>query len=76
MARTTLAIDDQILRQLKARALAEGKTVQAVTNELLRTALTAKRREPFRLVLSGWDGVERAGVTITDRNALYDLLDG
>lgn len=44
-------------------------------DELLGRALSAGPREPYRLILSGWDGAERAGGAITDRNELGDLLD-
>ncbi len=36
MKRTTLTINDQLLRELKKKASEEGRTLQAVTNELLR----------------------------------------
>lgn len=39
MARITLSIDDQILRELKSKAAEEGRTLQSVTNDLLRQSL-------------------------------------
>jgi plasmid stability protein len=39
MARTTLTIDDQLLRELKRKAAEQGRTLQAVTNDLLRSSL-------------------------------------
>ena len=38
MARTTLDIDDGLLRELKKKAAAEGRTLQAVVNEYLKRA--------------------------------------
>jgi plasmid stability protein len=77
MARTTLRLDDAILRELKKRAAAEGRTVQAVANDLLRRALAAPdRRAPYKLRLKGWDAREQPGVDLLDRDKLFDLMDG
>lgn len=78
MARTTLAIDDAILREIKKRAAAEGRTAQAVTNDLLRQALGArgKARKRFTLKLRGWRATEQPGVDILDRDKLFDLMNG
>jgi len=48
-------LDDGILRELKKRAAAEGRSVQAVANDLLRPALggRGKAREQFVLKLQG-----------------------
>jgi len=51
MARTTLVLDDNLLRQLKKKASDEGRTFQAVANELLRRALTEPSRR-LRSLLS------------------------
>jgi plasmid stability protein len=71
-------LDDGILRELKKRAAAEGRTVQAVANDLLRQALTARRRpgERFVLTLQGWQATEQPGVDILDRDKLFDLMNG
>ncbi|MGH7311800.1 MAG: hypothetical protein ACREJV_01410 [Candidatus Rokuibacteriota bacterium] len=73
-----MMIDDHILRELKKRAAAEGRTVQAVTNDLLRQALGArgKARERFTLKLQGWQATEQPGVDILDRDKLFDLMNG
>jgi plasmid stability protein len=78
MARTTLMLDDGILRELKRRAAAEGRTVQSVANDLLRQALAGRGRprERFVLRLEGWQGTEQPGVDILDRDKLFDLMDG
>jgi plasmid stability protein len=75
MARTTLVLDDQVLRQIKKKAVDEGRTFQAVANELLRQALAQPRRQPYRLKLQGWKGELLPGVDICDRNTLFDILD-
>lgn len=76
MKRTTLTIDEQLLRQLKKRAAEEGRTLQSVTNDLLRQALATRRRTTYRLRLRGWNAAMLPGVNILDRDALFDLLNG
>jgi len=76
MKRTTLTIDNQLLLELKKKAAEEGRTLQAVTNDLLRRALRVSPREPYQLRLRGWKAVELPGVDLLDRDALFDLMDG
>lgn len=76
MKRTTLTIDDQLLFELKKKAAEEGRTLQAVTNDLLRRSLSASPQEPYQLRLRGWKAVELPGVDLLDRDALFDLMDG
>jgi len=76
MKRTTLTIDEHLLRQLKKKAAEEGRTLQAVTNDLLRQALVSAPRKPYRLRLRGWKAAELPGVNILDREALFDLMNG
>lgn len=76
MRRTTLAIDDELLRRLKERAAREGRTLQSVVNDLLRQALAVEKRPPFKLKLQGWKAAEQPGVDILDRDKLFDLMNG
>lgn len=76
MKRTTLTIDDRLLRALKKKAAEEGRTFQAVADELLRRGLAANSRQPFELRLQGWKAGELPGVDILDRDKLFDLMDG
>jgi plasmid stability protein len=77
MPRTTLMLDDGVLRELKKRAAAEGRTVQAVANDLLKQAIGARRtRERFVLTLQGWQAAEQPGVDILDRDKLFDVMNG
>ena len=71
-------IDDGILREIKKRAAAEGRTVQSLANDLLRQALggRGKRRERFTLKVQGWKAKEQPGVDILDRDKLFDLMNG
>ncbi len=76
MARTTLNIDDRLLRALKAKAASEGRTLQAVVNEHLKRAAAAPAWPPYRLRLEGWRAESRPGVDLFDRDKLFDLMDG
>ena len=75
MARTTLAIDDDLLRRLKEKAAREGRTLQNVANELLRQGLVRPDRgRTYKLELEGWEAEEQPGVDILDRDKLFDLM--
>lgn len=76
MARTTIDIDDRVLRQLKKKAADEGRTLQAVANDLLKRALHVPVRQPFQLRLEGWTADLRPGADLLDRDQLFDLMDG
>ena len=76
MKRTTLTVDDQLLRELKKKASEEGRTLQAVMNDLLRRSLVAGPSNPYRFRLRGWKAVEQPGVDLLDRDSLFDLMDG
>ena len=77
MARTTLAIDDGLLKEMKERAAREGRTLQDVANDLLKQALVqTKPKKGLKLALRGWKAKERPGVDLLDRDNLFDLMDG
>ena len=76
MARTTLDIDDTLLRELKGLAAREGRTLQSVVNERLRQRSIPAGTPRFSLALPVWNGTLRPGVDLTDRDALFDLMDG
>ncbi|MEZ5320429.1 MAG: hypothetical protein R2752_23720 [Vicinamibacterales bacterium] len=76
MARTTIDIDERILRELKKRAAAEGRTLQAVVNEYLKRAAASPVGPAFELRLEGWDARLQPGVNLFDRDSLFDLMDG
>ncbi len=69
-------IDQRVLRELKRRAADEGRTLQDVANELLKQGLHRIGAAPFTLQLEGWPADARPGVDLTDRDALFDLMDG
>ncbi|MGD0221859.1 MAG: hypothetical protein ABSF71_05950 [Terriglobia bacterium] len=76
MARITLTINDQVLRELKRKAAEECRTLQSVTNDLLRRSLLAPPQESYQLRQHGWKAAELPGVDVLDRDALFNLMGG
>jgi hypothetical protein len=76
--KTTLVIDDGLMRRLKARAARLGTTLSAVVEEYLQRGLSddekaaKKPRKPFRF--PSYD-MGRLLVDITDREALDRIFD-
>jgi plasmid stability protein len=73
--RTTLKIDEGILRRLKQQAASEGRSLQDLANQVLRRGLAQPSVEPYQLSLIGWEAEPQPGVDILDRDALFDLMD-
>lgn len=76
--RTTIRMDDDLLRAAKRRAGDQGRTLtafieQAVRAELRRTDAEPER-EPYVVRPFAGDGV-REGVGLDDNAALRDLMD-
>ncbi len=77
MKRTTLTLDDDLLKQLKESATSQGKTLAALVNDLLRHALAIRsRRQRYKLELRGWEAELQPGVDVLDRDKLFDLMNG
>ena len=75
--RTTLTIDDDLLKQLKESAARQKRTLAALVNDLLRHALAGQgRRLPYKLSLEGWEAEPQPGVDLLDRDKLFDLMNG
>lgn len=76
--RTTLDLDDRLLKSAKKLAAEEGKTLTAVVEEALQLRLEPPRKagKPFKLNLLVLPGDIAPGVDFADRNTLYDILDG
>jgi hypothetical protein len=74
--RTTLDIDDPILREVKRLHEQEGRAMGAIVSELLAEALTRRKagrgKTPFRWTARAM----RARVDLADKDALYAALDG
>ena len=76
--RTTVGIDDDVLREAKRRAAAEGRTLGELITEALRERLSRRPRRArrrYRAVTSGHGGT-RPGVDITNNAAVRDVMDG
>jgi predicted transcriptional regulator len=75
--RTTIRLDDDLLRRAKRAALERGTTLTAIVEEALRRALApepARRREPVALPSFRADGLQ-PGVDLDDTASLLDLMD-
>ena len=74
--RTTLDIDAVLLRELKRLKRSEAKTLGAVVNELLASALAARKRprRTTRVKLRAFD-MGQPLVALEDRHAIQALLD-
>ncbi len=75
--KTTLNLNDQVLRQAKRRARRDGITLTTFVEDALRGKLAGPdgRQTPFRLQLKTVTGTEPPNVDIADRDALYDVID-
>lgn len=75
MKRTTLALDERVIEQVRNKARREGSTFQECANKLLRIGLEAsasvrKKTKPLPNYSLG-----KASVDVADRDALYDLME-
>lgn len=73
---TTVNIDDDLFRNLKAQAAQRGTTLAALVNDLLRQASVPKPATGYKLELETFDGELMPGVDILDRKSLCDIMDG
>jgi len=69
-------LEEPILSEIRKRAACEGRTMQAVANDLLRAALNRPPATGYRLGMRGWKAEPQPGVDILDRDKLFDLMDG
>jgi hypothetical protein len=76
--RTTIRIDEALLRDAKHLAVRTGRSLTAVIEDALREALAHQRnaapRQPVALVTVGGHGL-RPGVDLDDSASLLDLMD-
>lgn len=76
--RTTLDLDDDLMRAAKRRAAHTGRTLTSLVESALRELLRREAEAPGSFTLD-WPVVRgRAlpGVDITDRDALMDRMEG
>jgi hypothetical protein len=74
--RTTLDIDDPVLRQLRKRQKGSGKSLGQVASELLAQALAEKHGPAPPAELRWTSRPMGALVDVSDEEALYRALDG
>jgi hypothetical protein len=76
--RTTLNLDDELMRQTKTTAIERGITLTALIEEALREHLrgAGEPRPSWRLRLVTAGGVTRPGVDLDDRDSLYERMEG
>lgn len=75
--RTTLNLDDGLVREVRKRAAQEGRTLTSLVEEALRLLLTPRRsRQTYRLQWPTRRGEASPRVDIADRDALFDLMEG
>ena len=75
--KTTLNLNDQVLRRAKRRAARDGITLTRFVEDALRARLADAqgRKQAFRLHLETVTGDTPPNVDIADRDALYDVID-
>jgi hypothetical protein len=74
--RTTLDINDELLRQVKRRAADEGTSLRAVIESALRSHIGRPRRgTSYRLHWRTEKGRVRPGVRIDYRDGLFDRME-
>ena len=74
--KTTMNIDDELLRRAKRRAVERGTTVTSIVEEALRDALsTVERRTEYRLAFPTGGEPGATAFDPADRSALHDRMD-
>ncbi|MEX2263286.1 MAG: type II toxin-antitoxin system VapB family antitoxin [Bryobacteraceae bacterium] len=75
--RTTIEINDGLLRKAKRRAADEGDSLRHVVESALRLYLGKRpERESYQLRWRTESGRILPGVRLDDRDALFDLMEG
>jgi hypothetical protein len=73
--RTTLDIDDPILREIKAIHHREGRSMGAVVSELLAEALAGRRPSRAKPLFRWISRPMKPLVDLADKEAVYAALD-
>ena len=78
--RTTIRLDERLLKDAKRQAAEAGMTLTAIIEDSLRERLArgkvrGRKREPIHLHTVGTGGV-RAGIDLDDAASLTDAMDG
>jgi predicted transcriptional regulator len=76
--RTTLNLDDELMRTVKRRAAESGRTMTEIIEEALREMLARPSRDEERREFP-WVTVRgrvRPGIDVADRDSLMDAMEG
>ena len=75
--KTTIDINDELLREAKRRAAAQGMTLRAFVEDALQARMLERSRErgAFRIHLPVVQGTAAPAADIADRRSLYDHMD-
>jgi hypothetical protein len=75
--KTTLNLDEELLREAKKRAAERGTTLRQVVEDALRDALAEPdAHEPYAFDFPVVDGGGPPLVDVADRDALYERMEG
>jgi hypothetical protein len=75
--RTTLNIQDDLMRRVKKRAEETGTTITELVEQALRAAVAGQvpRRDRFTLVWKPVLGRALPGIDLADRDSLYEAME-
>jgi hypothetical protein len=75
--KTTLNLDDRLMRAAKKLAAERGVTLTRVVEEALRAAFSKPpESKPYRFKWTTVKDRRLPGVDVADRDALYDWMEG
>jgi hypothetical protein len=74
--KTTLVIDDRIMARLREEAARQGVTISSLVDAALRRMLEDRASHPRRLPRLPRFDLGEAFVDISDREALYQAMEG
>lgn len=78
LMRTTLTLDEDVLRLARRRAAEENRPLKDIINEVLRSGLTnnaPRGKASYKFRLTTVRGRQLPGVDLDDRDKLYDLME-
>lgn len=78
MKRTSLLLDESLVKEIKRLAREQSTTMTEVLQSLLREGLRVcgqAKKKGYKLDLPVVKGKLREGVNIADRKSLYDLME-
>ena len=75
--RTTVDIDDVILKEIKALRKKQGKSLSRLISDLLAQSLRLKKSQPDKPAIPDWIARPMgARVNLADREAVYGVMEG